>query len=86
MLQQARINKDSLERRARYQARQGIEGTVSQAVNGFRVRRSRYHGTAKTHLQHLLTAAAMNLTRIDAWLTGVPLAPTRTSHFAALAA
>ncbi|WP_242676422.1 transposase [Streptosporangium minutum] len=43
-------------------------------------------GTAKTHLQHLLTAAAMNLPRIDAWLMGVPLAPTRTSHFAAPAA
>ncbi|MGW2161737.1 IS1182 family transposase [Nonomuraea sp. NPDC001699] len=86
VLQQARINKDSPEWRARYQARQGIEGTIAQAVNGFRARGSRYRGTAKTHLQHLLTAAAMNLTRIDAWLMGVPLAPTRTSHFAALAA
>ncbi|WP_420538139.1 transposase [Nonomuraea pusilla] len=48
------------------------------------MRRSRYRGNAKTHLQHLLIAAAMNLTRLDAWLTGTPLAPTRTSHFATL--
>ncbi|GAA2420208.1 hypothetical protein GCM10010404_93300 [Nonomuraea africana] len=46
--------------------------------------RSRYRGTAKTHLQHILIAAAMDLTRLDAWLTGTPLAPTRTSHCAAL--
>lgn len=68
----------------RYAHRAGIEGTIAQGVKGFGLRRSRYHGTAKTHLQHLLTAAAMNLTRLDAWLTGTPLAPTRTSHFAAL--
>ncbi|MEU7900936.1 transposase [Nonomuraea sp. NPDC049152] len=86
VLQQARTNQDSPEWKARYQACQGIEGTIAQAVNRFMARRSRYRGTAKTHLQHLLTAAAINLTRIDAWLMGVPLAPTRTSHFAALAA
>jgi transposase len=86
VLQQARIEQDTPEWKARYQARQGIEGTIAQAVNGFGARRSRYRGTAKTHLQHLLTAVAINLTRIDAWLMGVPLAPTRTSHFAALAA
>nr|WP_214319972.1 transposase [Nonomuraea sediminis] len=57
---------------------------AAEAVQGFGLRRSRYRGTAKTHLQHLLIAAAMNLTRLDAWLTGTRLAPTRTSHFAAL--
>ena len=34
-----------------------------------RLRRARYRGHAKTHLQHVLTATAMNLTRLDAWLT-----------------
>jgi hypothetical protein len=45
------------------------------------MRRSRYHGLAKTHLQHQLTAAAINLARIDAWLTETPRAKSRTSHF-----
>ncbi|MFI6645991.1 transposase, partial [Streptomyces sp. NPDC050529] len=67
----------------RYGHRAGIEGTISQGVRAFGLRRSRYRGHHKTHLQHLLTAAGMNLTRLDAWLTGTPLAPTRTSHFAA---
>ncbi len=68
----------------RHAHRQGIEGTVAQGVKGFGLRRSRYRGTAKTRLQHLLIVTAMNLTRLDAWLTGTPPAPTRTSHFAAL--
>jgi hypothetical protein len=33
-----------------------------------------------------VTAVAINLDRIAAWLEGRPLAATRTSHFAALAA
>ena len=36
-------------------------------------------GSAKTHLQHILTAAAINLERIYAWLEGIPLAQTRQS-------
>ncbi|MBP2040168.1 hypothetical protein J2Z77_006019, partial [Streptomyces avidinii] len=43
-----------------------------------------YRGLAKTSLQHFFTAAAMNFARLDAWLTNTPLAPTRTSPFAAL--
>ena len=50
------------------------------------VRRARYRGLPKTHLQHVLTAVATNLLRLDAWLQGVPFAKTRTSRFAALAA
>jgi len=30
----------------------GVEGTISQAVRGFGLRRSRYVGQAKTHLKH----------------------------------
>lgn len=70
--------------RRRYQHRSGIEGTIAQAVGAFGARRSRYHGHAKTSLQHILTAAGINLTRIDAWITEQPLAPTRVSRFAAL--
>ena len=41
---------------------------------------------AKTHLQHIATAAALDLDRVAAWLQGRPRAPTRISRFAALAA
>jgi IS5 family transposase len=46
--------------------RAGIEGTISAGVRILHLRRSRYLGLAKTHLQHVLTAAAMNLARICA--------------------
>ncbi|WP_260413986.1 IS1182 family transposase [Sphaerisporangium siamense] len=69
-----------------YALRSGIEGTISQAVRGFHLRRSRYLGLAKTHLQHVLTAVAINLVRIDAWLTGTPLATTRSHHLEQLQA
>ena len=63
----------------------GIEGTVSEGVRGFGLRRRRYVGLAKAHLQHVITAAAMNLSRLAAWLAGVPHGRTRVSRFARLA-
>ena len=48
-----------------YAARAGIEGTLSQGVRRCGLRRSRYQGAAKVHLQHTLTAAALNLVRIS---------------------
>ena len=52
--------------------RSGIEGTISQGVRSFGLRRARYRGEAKTHLQHVATAAAMNVSRISDWLEGEP--------------
>src|SRR2546421_8385797 len=69
----------------KYRARSGIEGTISQGVRAFGMRRSRYRGIEKTHLQHLSIATAINLARVLAWLEEQPLAKTRTSKFAALA-
>ncbi len=66
--------------------RAGVEGTISQAVRGFGLRRSRYVGQAKTHLQHVATAAAMNLVRMTEWLGGAALAATRRSKFRTLMA
>ena len=40
---------------------------------------------AKTHVQHVATAAAINIDRIVAWFEERPRATTRTSRFAALA-
>ena len=68
-----------------YATRAGIEGTLSQAIRNSGLRRSRYIGLAKTHLQHLLTATATNLLRAAAWLMGQPRARTRTPAFAKLA-
>jgi hypothetical protein len=72
--------------RRRYARRAGIEGTLSQGVRAFGLRRSRYRGLARTHLQHVATAAAVNLARLGAWFDAIPRAATRTSRFAALAA
>jgi transposase len=69
---------------ATYARRAGVEGALSQGIRAFGLREARYFGQAKTHLQHVLTAAAMNLIRVDQWLTGTPFAQTRTSRFEAL--
>jgi transposase len=71
--------------RDEYARRAGVEGTLAQAVQRADLRRSRYVGVAKTHLQHLATAAAVNLIRLGAGLAGVPIVTTRRSAFAALA-
>lgn len=81
---EARSAQQTDEWKKRYQLRAGVEGTIAQAVLGFGLRRSRYRGLVKTSLQHQLTGAAINLTRIDAWLTATPRAGTRTSHFAVI--
>lgn len=84
-LQQARNHQQSEEFSKTYAQRAGIEGTHSQAVRALGLRQTRYLGLAKTSLQHLLTAAAINLIRLDAFLCQKKAAKTRTSRFAALA-
>jgi IS5 family transposase len=69
-----------------YAQRQGVESAIAQAACAFGLRQARYRGLAKTHLQNVATAAATNLDRLGAWLAKRPLAPTRISRFAALAA
>jgi transposase len=71
---------------AEYARRAGIEGTTSQGVRRCGLRRSRYLGLAKTHLGHVLTAAAVNFLRVADWLADVPRARTRRSTFATLMA
>jgi hypothetical protein len=43
-------------------------------------------GLARTRLQHVATAAAIDLGRLGDWFRSIPRAATRTSRFAALAA
>lgn len=67
-----------------YAKRAGIEGTMSQSTGAFGLRRSRYRGLAKTHLQNVATSAAINLVRFSNWAMGKSCAKTRISHFAQL--
>jgi transposase len=69
-----------------YAPRAGIEGTHAQGMRRCGLRQARYIGLARTHLQHIATAAALNVVRIGEWLAGTPQAKTRCSPFAALKA
>jgi transposase len=71
-LQAARQRQETPEFKALYALRAGVESTLSQAVRRFDLRRSRYIGLARTHLQQVLTATAMNVVRVIAWLRGKP--------------
>jgi len=84
-MQAARQRQATAEFAAQYARRAGIEGTISQAVRAFGLRQARYRGLRKVHLQHIATAAAINVGRLTTWLTGVPRGGTRCSHFGALA-
>ena len=83
-LQEARRQQETEEWRQRYATRAGVEGTLAQALQLFDLRHCRYIGLAKTRLQHVLTAVALNIVRLEAWWIGQPLAKTRISRFATL--
>ena len=85
-LQAARERATTLAFKEQYALRSGIEGTISQGIRAFEMRRSRYIGLARTHLQHVLTATAMNLVRVSLWLSETPRAKTRQSAFQRLVA
>jgi transposase len=85
-LQAAREREQTDDFKEVYKKRAGAEGTISQAVGVLGMRRTRYRGMDKVHLQHLMTAAAMNLMRVLDWLSGKERATTKVSAFARLAA
>jgi Transposase DDE domain len=85
VLQAARQRQRTGEFKEQYVRRAGIEGTLSQGVRAFDLRRSRYMGLAKTHLQHILIATALNLVRVVAWLTDPRPQKRRGAPLAALA-
>jgi DDE family transposase/tRNA synthetase class I (W and Y) len=80
-LQAARARETSAAYTTEYARRGGIEGMLSQDIRAYGLQHARYIGGAKTHLQHVLTAAAINFVRIGNWLMKKPLAKTRTSTF-----
>jgi transposase len=84
-LNAARARMDDTAWQGRYRVRAGVEGTLSQGVRAFGLRQSRYIGLAKTSLQQVCSAVAMNALRVVNWLGGTPRAKTRVTRFAALA-
>ena len=81
----ARENQKTHQFWKKYAKRAGVEGTISQGVRAFDIRFSRYIGLAKTHLQMVGSATAMNIYRLYNWVSGVPHALTRIASFAQLA-
>jgi transposase len=86
-LQAARPRQETPEFNAQYARRAGAESTVSQGVRRCDLRRSRYLGLARTHLQQLVHATAMHVVRVMAWLRGTLGNARRRQpgHFARLA-
>lgn len=82
----ARARQQTATFKEEYATRAGVEGTLSQGVRVCDLRRARYIGLARTRLQHIATATAINLHRLDDWWSVTPRAQTRQSAFAVLAA
>jgi transposase len=72
--------------RSQYALRAGIEGTHSQGIRRTHLRQARYRSFEKTHLQHVITATALNLLRAGEWFAQTPHAKTRVSPFSSLQA
>jgi transposase len=80
-VRQARERQTTESFRRAYATRAGIEGTLSQGVRPCGLRHARYRGLAKTHLQHVLTAVALNVVRLADWLDSRPRIGRRTTAF-----
>lgn len=85
-LRERRQLEGSREYKTEYARRAGVEGTISQGTRRCGLRRSRYIGLARTHLGHVLTAAALNFVRVADHLAGRERSRTRPSRFATLMA
>ena len=66
--------------RTDYQRRAGVEGTMNQAANTVGLRKARYRGIKKVELEHHMAATAINVIRLDAYLTHQPLDHTHSSQ------
>ena len=80
----ARARHDTPDGRARYALRAGVEATIGQAVAVTGLRRARYCGLAKTRLEHVFSAVAINLIRLHAYWHGHAPERGRTSHLTRL--
>ncbi|HEX3512393.1 MAG TPA: IS1182 family transposase [Trebonia sp.] len=76
----ARAEEGTRQWKDRYKARAGVEGLMGQASHVTGIRHARYTGLPKTRLEHLASATAINVIRLDAWYTCKPIDRTRTTH------
>ncbi|MFF0086757.1 transposase [Streptomyces canus] len=76
-----RLDQQTEQWQGRYAIRAGIEATLSQNVRAHGLRRSRYRGLARTHVQHVLTAMACNVSRVADWIDTAPRTRHRATHF-----
>ena len=81
---EGRATQTSKDFQAGYARRAGVEGTMRQTVAVCGSRRARYRGLPKTRLEHIYSATALNLIRLDAYWNHQPLDRRRTSHLARL--
>ena len=65
----------------RYAVRSGTAGTVCELANGHGMRHCRYRGQPKAHLQHVLTAIAVNIERLSQLPPGENPAPRPPTAF-----
>ncbi|GAB2995146.1 hypothetical protein GCM10023080_071890 [Streptomyces pseudoechinosporeus] len=79
-----RLEQATEEWQQRYAIRAGIEATLSQNIRTCGLRRTRYRGLARTHVQHVLTAMACNLHRLADWFDSAPRKRRREGCFHAL--
>ena len=85
VLQTARHRQQTEAFREEYALRAGVESLMSQGMRAFDLRKARYIGCARTQLQHILIAVAINIVRLVAWWREARQTPPRTSAFARLA-
>jgi transposase len=83
-LQAARAREQTEDFKTAYKRRAGVENTFSQGVRAFDMRRSRYRGLDKTHLQNVFTVIAINIVRTLNWLAQPFYSPPYVSPFAAM--
>jgi transposase len=77
VIQAARQRRETAEFRAQYALQAGVESRLSQGIRRFDLRRSRYIGLARMHLQQLVNATTMNVVRVLTWLRDKPLGERR---------
>ncbi|MEU6275770.1 transposase [Streptomyces populi] len=78
-----RLDQQTEQWQRRYAIRAGIEATLSQNVRAHGLRRSRYRGLTRTHVQHVLTPMACSLSRLADRYDTTP-ATRRAPHFQTL--
>jgi IS5 family transposase len=83
-LNAARDQQNSTSWQTKYTLRADVEGTIHQAVAVRGIRHARYRGLRKVHLQHVFSAVALNLIRLNTWWNAHPMDRTRTSNLSRL--